>query len=259
MKGAPLKRPDRTKLYLNLLIVVALIAGSAYKTNASLIDLIMNSDQMVIILIEMIPPDWSYTGTIIGPVMETIQMAILGTTLGAVIAVPISFLASRNVTPFPILYYPARFILNLIRAIPELLYATLFVTIFGIGPLAGILALSFFSFGIVSKLFYESIEAIDPGPLEAMTAVGANKLQWIHFGVIPQVTAQFISYFLYSFEVNVRASAVLGMVGAGGIGFLLERSLNQFRYDKTATIIIATFVVVLLIDYASNKIREKLL
>lgn len=259
MSSAPLKRPDRTKFYLNMLIILVIIAASAYKTDASLTQLIMNGDEMFKILIEMFPPSWDYTSTIIGPMAETIQMAVLGTTLGAIAAIPVAFFASRNVSKHPVLYYPARFILNLIRAIPELLYATLFVTIFGIGPLAGILALTFFSFGIVSKLFYESIEAIDPGPLEAMTAVGANKLQWIHFGVVPQVTAHFISYFLYTFEVNVRASAVLGMVGAGGIGLLLERSLNQFRYDRTAMIVIVTFLVVLAIDYTSQKIREKLL
>jgi phosphonate transport system permease protein len=207
----------------------------------------------------MVPPDWSYTSTIIKPMLETLRMAIVGTTVGAVLAIPIALLASRNVTKSPLLYYPARFILNLLRSVPELLYATLFVTIFGFGPVAGILALVFFSFGIVSKLLYESVEAIDPGPLEAMTAVGANKIQWIHFGVVPQVAAQFVSYFLYTFEVNVRASAVLGMVGAGGVGHLIDLTLNQFRYGKTAMIIVVTFVAVVLIDYASNKIREKLL
>ncbi|NEW08134.1 phosphonate ABC transporter, permease protein PhnE [Paenibacillus sp. SYP-B3998] len=257
MKGAPLKRPDRTKFYLNMTIVVLLLAWSAYKTDASLINLITNSDQMFQIVWEMLPPNLSYMSTIWEPILETIQMAIIGTTIGAILAIPIAFFASQNVSKYPVLYYPARFILNLFRAIPELLYATLFVTIFGIGPLAGVLALVVFSFGIVSKLLYESIEAIDPGPLEAMTAVGANKLQWIHYGVIPQVTSAFISYFLYTFEVNIRASAILGMVGAGGIGFLLERSLNQFRYDNTAMIVLVTFIVVMIIDYVSNKIREK--
>jgi phosphonate transport system permease protein len=121
------------------------------------------------------------------------------------------------------------------------------------------LALTFFSFGLIAKLLYESIEAIDSGPLEAMTSVGANKIQWIHFGVVPQITAQFMAYFLYTFEVNIRAAAVLGLVGAGGIGLFLDRSLNQLRYDRASTIIISIFIIVLVIDFASTKIREKLL
>ncbi|UUZ87082.1 phosphonate ABC transporter, permease protein PhnE [Paenibacillus sp. P26] len=193
------------------------------------------------------------------PMMQTIQMAVLGTTFGAIIAVPVALFAAGNVTKSVFLYYPARFILNLIRTIPDLLFAAVFVAIFGLGPVAGVLALTFFSFGLISKLLYESIEAIDPGPLEAMTAVGASKLQWIHFGVIPQVMAQFMAYLLYTFEVNVRAAAVLGLVGAGGIGLFLDRTLNQLRYDRASTIIIATLIIVLIIDYASTKIRERLL
>jgi phosphonate transport system permease protein len=140
-----------------------------------------------------------------------------------------------------------------------LLFAGIFVAIFGLGAVAGTLALTFFSFGLIAKLLYESIEAIDPGPLEAMTSVGANKIQWIHFGVVPQITAQFMAYFLYTFEVNIRAAAVLGLVGAGGIGLFLDRSLNLLRYDRACTIIISIFIIVLVIDFTSTKIREKLL
>ncbi|MNP54584.1 Phosphate-import permease protein PhnE [compost metagenome] len=121
------------------------------------------------------------------------------------------------------------------------------------------LALLFFSFGIIAKLTYESLEAIDPGPLEAMTAVGANRIQLIIFGVIPQALPAFISYLLYTFEINIRAATVLGFVGAGGIGLLLNQSLGLFRYDRAATIIILTLAVVLIIDYASTSIRRKLL
>lgn len=149
-------------------------------------------------------------------------------------------------------------ILNFIRTIPDLLLAAIFVAIFGIGPLPGILALTFFSIGLVAKLLYESIESIDPGPLEAMTAVGANKVQWIVYGVIPQVKAHFVSYVLYTFEVNVRAAAVLGLVGAGGIGLYYDRTLGFLQYKQTASIIIYTLIVVLLIDYISTLLREKL-
>ena len=119
--------------------------------------------------------------------------------------------------------------------------------------------MSIFSIGLVAKLTYEAIESIDPGPLEAMTAVGANKMQWIFFGVIPQILAHYTSYVLYTFEVNVRAAAVLGLVGAGGIGLYYDRTLGFLEYDKTSTIIIYTLVVVLFIDYISMKLREKLI
>ena len=133
-----------------------------------------------------------------------------------------------------------------------------FRSYFGIGPLPGILALTFSQLGSWQKLLYESIESIDPGPLEAMTAVGANKVQWIVYGVIPQVKAHFVSYVLYTFEVNVRAAAVLGLVGAGGIGLYYDRTLGFLQYQQTASIIIYTLVVVLVIDYVSTLLQEKL-
>lgn len=204
------------------------------------------------------PPDWSYFQVITTAMLDTIRMAIIGTTLGAILAIPLALFAASNVFTSTFLYGPARLVLNFIRTIPDLLLAAIFVAIFGIGPLPGILALTFFSIGLVAKLLYESIESIDPGPLEAMTAVGANKVQWIVYGVIPQVKAHFVSYVLYTFEVNVRAAAVLGLVGAGGIGLYYDRTLGFLQYEQTASIIIYTLVVVLLIDYVSTLLREKL-
>ncbi|WP_018132599.1 phosphonate ABC transporter, permease protein PhnE [Effusibacillus pohliae] len=251
--------PPKTKSVLTAVLLLLLLWGSAYKTDATIAQLIQGFPEMGNLLLDMWPPDWSYISVIWQPMLETIQMAVVGSTAGALLAIPVALLAARNVTKSPLLYYPARFLLNLVRTIPDLLFASIFVAIFGLGPFAGVLALAFFSFGMIAKLAYESVEAIDPGPLEAMTSVGANKLQWIHFGVVPQVTAQFMSFFLYTFEVNVRAAAVLGLVGAGGIGLLLDRSLNQLRYDRASMIILLTLAAVLLIDTISTKIREKLL
>ena len=137
--------------------------------------------------------------------------------------------------------------------------AAVFVAIVGIGPVAGIITLSIFSFGMISKLFYEAIETIDEGPVEALTASGANKMQIIRYAIFPQVSSHFFSYLLYAFEINVRASTVLGYIGAGGIGIYLQRSLSQFRYDRTAIIVLVIFAVVLVIDTISNKLRERLL
>ena len=146
--------------------------------------------------------------------------------------------------------------MNIIRTVPDLLLGAIFAAVVGIGPLAGVLALTVFTFGVVVKLFYEAIETIDPGPIEAMVAVGANKLQIICEAVLPQVITYFISYVLYAFEINVRASTVLGYVGAGGIGVLLQISLGRFNYAQTGLIILVIFLVVFIIDYISSKFRE---
>ncbi|MDF2669422.1 MAG: phosphonate transporter, permease protein [Paenibacillus sp.] len=253
------KKPPRTKAILTAGLLLVLLLASTYKTDATMIQLFIGIPEMGKLLVEMFPPDLSYLDVVWRPMLQTIRMAVIGTTVGGLLAIPIAILAAHNITRSPLLNVPARLILNLVRTIPDLLFASIFVAIFGIGPVAGIIALIFFSFGLVAKLTYESIESIDPGPLEAMTAVGANKVQWIQFGVIPQVSASFMAYFLYTFEINVRAAAVLGLVGAGGIGLFLDRSLNQLRYDRAATIIMLTLLLVLAIDYISTRVRNKLL
>ncbi|MFJ8530007.1 phosphonate ABC transporter, permease protein PhnE [Bacillus sp. NPDC094106] len=252
------KPSSKLKHLLTFILIILLFWGSSIQVEASFSKLVTGLPNMLDLLREMVPPDWSYFKTITPAILDTIRMAIIGTTLGAILAIPLALLAANNVFSTPILYGPARFILNFIRTIPDLLLAAIFVAIFGIGPLPGILALTFFSVGLIAKLLYETIESIDSGPLEAMTAVGANKVQWIVYGVIPQVMAHFVSYVLYTFEVNVRAAAVLGLVGAGGIGLYYDRTLGFLQYQQTASIIIYTLVVVLLIDYISTVLREKL-
>ncbi|TCP20853.1 phosphonate transport system permease protein [Scopulibacillus darangshiensis] len=254
-----IKRVSRLKTSLTVIFLLLILWGSAIQTGVSFLDLKKGLPNMGTLLGEMFPPEWSYFSYITKPMLATIRMAVIGTTFGAIIAIPVILLSSSNVVKHSLIYLPSRFIMNLIRTIPELLLAALFVPIFGIGEIAGIFAITIFSFGVIAKLAYESVEAIDPGPLEAMTAVGANKIQWIFFGVIPQVTAQFMSYFLYSFEINIRAAAILGYVGAGGVGLFLNNTLSFFQYDRTMAIIVYTFIVVIIIDTLSNKIREKLL
>ncbi|MES5835673.1 phosphonate ABC transporter, permease protein PhnE [Bacillus cereus group sp. MG11] len=252
------KPPSKLKHMLTFILFILLLWGSSIQVDASFSKLVVGFPNIMDLLKEMVPPDWSYFQVITTAMLDTIRMAIIGTTLGAILAIPLALFAASNVFTSTFLYSPARLILNFIRTIPDLLLAAIFVAIFGIGPLPGILALTFFSIGLVAKLLYESIESIDPGPLEAMTAVGANKVQWIVYGVIPQVKAHFVSYVLYTFEVNVRAAAVLGLIGAGGIGLYYDRTLGFLQYQQTASIIIYTLVVVLVIDYVSTLLREKL-
>ncbi|WP_373605289.1 phosphonate ABC transporter, permease protein PhnE [Bacillus anthracis] len=243
---------------LTAVLVILLLWGSSVQVDASLSKLVVGFPNMMDLLKEMVPPDWSYFQVITTAMLDTIRMAIIGTTLGAILAIPLALCAASNVFTSTFLYIPARMILNFIRTIPDLLLAAIFVAIFGIGPLPGILALTFFSIGLVAKLFYESIESIDPGPLEAMTAVGANKVQWIVYGVIPQVKAHFVSYVLYTFEVNVRAAAVLGLVGAGGIGTPLIFALSSRNWSRVGIILLGIILMVIIIDFISSSIRKRI-
>ncbi|WP_080832715.1 phosphonate ABC transporter, permease protein PhnE [Cohnella massiliensis] len=253
------KPPSKLKHILTAVIVVLLLWASAVQTETSLGKLYNGLPNMWDLIEEMFPPNWAYFDNIAGPMLDTIRMAIAGTTFGAIIAIPFSILAASNMIRSPWIYQIFRFILNLLRTIPDLLLAAIFVAIFGLGILPGVLALAVFSIGLIAKLTYESLETIDNGPLEAMTSVGASKLQWISFGVVPQILPHFISYVLYTFEINVRAAAVLGLVGAGGIGLFYEKTLGFLEYDKTNSIILLTLAAVLVIDYISTKLREKLL
>ncbi|RKP44269.1 phosphonate ABC transporter, permease protein PhnE [Cohnella endophytica] len=255
----PQKPSKSLKNGLTAALLLAILWYSAKETEASLPELVDGLPEMGKFIAKMFPPDWDYVRVVVKPMVETVQMAILGTTFGAIFALPIAFLAAGNVTKNWLLRGPARLALNLSRTIPDLLFAALFAAIFGYGPLAGTLALSFFSFGILSKWAYEAIETIEDGPLEAMTAVGAGRLQWIHYGVVPQVMPQFIGFVMYMFEINIRAAAILGIVGAGGIGIYLNRTLGMFRYDQTFIIILFTLAIVLIIDAVSSKVRGKLL
>lgn len=254
-----LKKPSRLKFYIIFLIMAVLYVLSWIGVKGNIRDLIAGWPNIVEMMSQLFPPDWGYFQTILKPMLETVKMAILGTTLGAIIGIPFTLLASRNVFKNKWVSGITRTIMNLTRTLPDLLLASVFVAAVGIGPLAGVGALTVFSFGIVTKLAYEAVETIDPGPLEAMTAVGANKLQFIRYAVVPQALPSFVAFVLYTFEVCVRASAILGLVGAGGIGMELQAALDNFLYNQVALIILFTLVIVIVIDTVSATIREKLL
>lgn len=254
--------PKRGGLWKNVLWLVIFLFVLIVSGNISGVDIarfFTNAAQMNSIIEKMMHPDWSYVSIIVEPILETLQMAIVGTTIGAIVAFPFSLFAARNIVHSKWITGIFRFVLNIIRTIPDLMLAALFVAIVGIGPVAGVVSLAVFTFGMISKLFFESIETIDEGPIEAITASGGSSLDVIRYAVLPQVTSHFLSYLLYAFEINVRASTVLGYIGAGGIGIYLQRSLSQFRYDQTSVIVIVIFIVVLIIDTISNRLRERLL
>ena len=251
--------PSRLPLLVGIGVTVAAIYLSAVDTRVDLGRLWQGLPRALDLFAKMWPPDWAYVQTVLPALGDTIRMAVLGTLVGAVLAVPFIVLGARNLTRNQGVVWFTRVVLNLIRTVPDMLWAAIFVAALGIGPLPGIAALAAFSFGIIAKLTSETVEVIDPGPLEAMQAVGANSLQLIGFGVVPQILPQFIAYTLYVFEINIRAAAVLGLVGAGGIGWLIKAAMSLFRYDQVAVTISITFLVVLVLDYTSTFLRERLL
>lgn len=194
---------------------------------------------------------------IITAVFETIQMAIIG-TLGAVaMALPLSLFAARNTAPHPVIYNATRLVLNFLRSIPELVYALLFVAAVGLGPFTGVLALAFGSVGSLARVFSEAIEQIDPAQVNAVRATGANGLQTFIFSVIPQAFPLFISYSIVFFESNVRHATILGIVGAGGVGFLLFKYTGTSDYPKVLGAALVLVVAVTIIDRFSGWLRRR--
>jgi phosphonate transport system permease protein len=201
---------------------------------------------------------FAYARDVWEPLSQTFRMALIGALFGALLAIPFSLLAARNLVRSKAVYYAVRTGLNLIRTIPDLVLAAVLTGALGLGALPGVTALAIFSFALIAKLLSESIEAIDPGPLEAMRACGANWLQMIAYGVAPQVLPQFLAYWIYVLEVDVRASTVLGFVGAGGIGMTLMADLNLTRFRNVGAIIVVILVVVVVMEWISTKVRERL-
>ena len=238
-------------------IAIAVLIYSAHRSDISFIELLQGSGNMAEYISRYFPPDFSNWKLYLSDTVETIAMGIWGTLLAAIISVPLSILASDNLCPGWIVF-PVRRMLDAMRAINEVVFALIFVVAVGLGHFAGVLALFVHTAGILSKLFSEAVESIDPGPVEGIRATGASKLQEIVFGVIPQVLPLWTSFTLYRFESNVRSAAVLGIVGAGGIGVSLYQSFRAFRYQDVCAILIILVVAVALIDTLSSKLRQRL-
>ncbi len=195
----------------------------------------------------------------IDKMVETLFLALMATTFAILIAIPLSLLASRNLMTGnflgTLIYYSVRTTLNLLRSIEPLVMAILFVVWVGIGPFAGVLALGVHSIAALVKLFSEQIESIDTGPVEAITAVGSNPIQVVVFGVLPQVILPFLALSFYRWDINVRMSTIIGFVGGGGIGFLLQQWINLLQYNEAGTALLAIAIVVITLDTLSAKIR----
>jgi phosphonate transport system permease protein len=203
-------------------------------------------------------PRWEFAPSIWKPALETIHVAIWGNVLATAIGLPLGVLAASNVVQLPLLRNAAKAVLNLFRSISELIWAIFFVAAVGLGPFPGALALGMNYGGILGRLYAEAMENVEPGPIEALRATGAGRLQVILFAILPQALPQFVTYNLYWFEVAVRSATVLGMVGAGGLGFELVTSIRLFEWRETGLILLVILGMVTVIDLASTWIRSRI-
>ncbi len=236
-------------------IVLALLAGSWRGADMRPLDLLRDSSNMARFAADFFPPDFSHWREYLDEMLVTIEIALWGTALAVITAVPLALLASANLTPWWV-HQPVRRLLDLCRAINEMVFAMLFVVAVGLGPFAGVLALWVHTAGVLAKLFSEAVEGIRPGPVEGIRATGASAIDEILYGVIPQVLPAWVSLALYRFESNVRSATVVGMVGAGGIGVLLWEIIRAFQYTETCAVILIIALSVSLIDVLSAQVRR---
>jgi phosphonate transport system permease protein len=227
-------------------LVLIMLGGSWQGADMRPLDLVRDSGNMATYAAEFFPPNF------------TLQIALWGTALAVVTAVPMALMASANLVPWWI-YQPMRRIMDATRAINEMVFAMLFVVAVGLGPFAGVLALWIHTSGVLAKLFSEAVEAIDPQPVEGIRSTGASALHEIVYGVIPQVMPLWISFTLYRLESNVRSASVVGMVGAGGIGVVLWEIIRGFQYAETCAVMIIIVVSVTALDLVSARIRKILI
>ncbi|OZI46840.1 phosphonate ABC transporter, permease protein PhnE [Bordetella genomosp. 5] len=245
-------------MMLGWAVLLALLIGSWNGADMRPLDLLRDSGNMAQFASDFFPPDFRDWRMYLDEMIVTVQIAVWGTFLAVVCAVPLALLCSSNIAPVWI-YQPMRRLMDACRAINEMVFAMLFIVAVGLGPFAGVLALWVHTTGVLAKLFSEAVEAIDPRPVEGVRATGANAVEEIVYGVIPQVLPLWISLSLYRFESNVRSASVVGIVGAGGIGTLLWEIIRSFRYAETCAIMIIIIAFVAFIDIVSARIRAMLI
>lgn len=257
------KRPSKPRpawgawALLAVVIVLTIVAGWAIKFDLS--PLFLEGTRGWFIVREFLVPNWGFLARTVEPWIDTLAIAVIASVFGCLLALGVSMLTSMVTARNRVVYRIAKAVMSVVRSLPDVAWGLLFVAFVGVGTLAGILALVFFNIGIVAKLTAETIDAVDPGPIEAADAAGANGIQRAFAAVVPQILPNYLSYSLYVFELNVRASVVIGMVGAGGIGSTIMVELARFNYANVSAIIVMLFIVVFLIDTASRWIRTRLI
>ena len=253
----PAERLARYAVYFGVVAAVIVSAQSIEIIPEFLNDM---PEQFADMFQRMWPVAWGfYPEGVHEALMETLDIAALSTVFGLLMGIPVGFLAARNAVPIPMLNYIARFILVATRSVSTLLWALFFVAVFGPGALAGTCAIAFHSIGFIGKLFSEAVEDTAKGSIEALTAAGASRWSLISYGYWPQVKPTFWAIALFRWDINVRESAVLGFVGAGGIGMALDTAINLFQWNRVALILVTIFVVVILAEVVVTQIRKRII
>lgn len=255
----------RRDLLRSALVAAGVVAGLAVLAQMLVVvkarpqDLVTGVGGMADILRRAMPPHVALAGEVLWPTLETFDTALFGTVFGTLLALPLAVLAARNVTPSPLLYALARGTIGVTRAVPDLIWALLFVTAVGLGPFPGALALAVHSIGMLGRLFAEVIEDMDTGPVDALTLTGASRLQVFTHAVVPGVAPSLLGIALFRLDENVRSSLVLGFVGAGGIGFQILTAMNLFQYRDVSFYLLLTFALVVAVERVSAALRRAVL
>jgi len=253
----PSKPRDTFRLLLSLVFVV-LVGWSWWSLDLKWSRLLEAPGDMVQLARVMYrDPPWDKVGELVSAMWDSIAMAWIGTLIGAVFAVPLAFLAAENLLGRPVAWVVRQFF-NLVRAVPEIILALLFIPMFGLRPMAGVLAIGIHSIGSLGKLLYEIVEGIDKGPIEAADAVGATRIQRLRWAVIPQVAPELTSFVLYRFEINIRAGAVVGIVGAGGIGTILGDAIRFKEFGLAGLALVVIVIGTVAVDVVSGAIRRRI-
>ena len=253
--GKTIRQPGGKSLLIAV-IVLNVVLASARLTGFDLSIIARRGNQFFVILGKIFRPDFSYFEKVTNPLLDTIKMSILGSFIGATLALPISVLASTNIDRSRGVVWFLRILLMVVRTLPTLVIAKFAALVFGLGTFAGTVAIVVFTFGVVSKMMYESIETIDMGAFEAMESFGANQFQSFWSACMPQILPTYLSYCLYALEMNIRAAAILGYVGAGGIGLLMDERIGWRDYNGLGMVLLALFVVVVSIEQISQYLRR---
>lgn len=247
-----------TRIPLILLILIIISAISIKVTGFRLDTIFKRGNQFLVMLIQMFPPNQDYLPKIWEPLMDTIKMSLLGSVLGSVLSVPFALLAASNVITNRFVVGIVRLFLSLVRTLPTLVSALIATYIFGLGTMAGTVAIAVFTFAYVGKQLFEIIETVDMGPFEAIEAMGATRLRCFITAIFPQVLPVYLSVSLFCLEGNVRYASILGYVGAGGLGLILNEKIGWREYSSVGMILIVLFVTVLIIEWLSHAIRKRL-
>ncbi len=252
----PMRRSELGRGLLATLALAVVFGLAARVIELRPLELLRDVGNIGVFLKGYLNPSFANVGEYAWQCVVTACIALWGTLLAVVIAVPLGFLGARNLSPHPVVYFLARRSMDVLRAVNEFVFALMFVTAVGLGPFAGMLALGIHTGGVLGKLLSETVEAIDPGQAEGVAAVGAGRLSVIAFGVVPQVLPNFLSYVLLRFESDIRSASVIGMVGGGGIGFYLWDTIRSFNDREAATVILMIVALVMCIDVISSRIRR---